>query len=91
MSHSTNATATIQALRQSSQSTAGLTVDLVSDNGPPFQSEAFAAFIQHNGIRHLRSPPFHPESNGQAEKAVQFFKDGMRKMTITPFQHRLAA
>ena len=85
----TTATATIQALR-STFAIHGLPVELVSNNGPPFTSEEFAIFMRQNGIRHLPSPPFHPSTNGAAERAVQTFKNGMRKSTLSPLSHKLA-
>ena len=66
----TTATVTIQALR-SIFAIHRLPVELLSDNGPPFTSEEFATFMRQNGIGHLRSPPFHPATNGASERAVQ--------------------
>ena len=34
-----------------------------TDNGPPFNSEAFASFSSSNNIKHKRIPPLHPRSN----------------------------
>ena len=56
----------------------GFPEQLVSDNGPPFDSAAFAEFCRHNGIRHSRSSPYHPQFNGEAERCVQTFKDAMK-------------
>ena len=49
-----------------------------SDNASTFTSEEFAEFLRLNGIRHVRSPPYHSASNGLIESAVQTFKEGMR-------------
>ena len=53
---------------------------LVSDNGPQFSSHEFAAHMKMWGIKHLFSPPYHPPSNGLAEKAVHIIKDKLKKM-----------
>jgi transposase InsO family protein len=52
---------------------------LVSDNGPCFTSEDFAAFCKKNSIRHVTSAPYHPATNGLAERSVQTFKNTMKK------------
>ena len=44
---------------------------LVSDNGPQFCLEEFRHFMLANGIRHTRTAPYHPASNGAAERLVQ--------------------
>ena len=70
--------ATIEKL-QSVFTTHGLPEVIVSDNGTAFTSEEFKAFVQKNGIRHLTSAPYHPASNGLAERAVQTLKSALKK------------
>uniref|UniRef100_A0A8C2FFT4 Gypsy retrotransposon integrase-like protein 1 n=2 Tax=Cyprinus carpio TaxID=7962 RepID=A0A8C2FFT4_CYPCA len=71
---------TIDTLRQVF-SIHGLPDVVVSDNGPTFTGEFFQEFLKKNGIRHIRTAPFHPASNGLAERAVQTLKEGLKKMS----------
>ncbi|XP_050340986.1 uncharacterized protein K02A2.6-like, partial [Bactrocera neohumeralis] len=52
---------------------------LVSDNGPQLTSDAFKQFCKLHGITHITTAPFHPASNGLAERFVQTFKTAVRK------------
>ena len=52
----------------------GLPEQLVSDNGPQFTSTEFAEFLKGNQIKHIMSAPYHPASNGLAERFVQTMK-----------------
>jgi len=56
----------------------GLSEQLVSDNGPQFVSDEFATFMKMNGIKHICCAPYHPSSNGAAERFVQTFKKVMK-------------
>ena len=69
---------TITVLR-SLFATHGLPELIVSDNGTVFTSEQFRDFLKKNGIRHITSAPYHPSTNGLAERAVQTFKTSMKK------------
>jgi len=74
---STTATKTIDEMRKLFASH-GLPEQLVSDNGPQFLSDEFATFSKMNGIKHIKSAPYHPATNGAAECLVQTFKKAMR-------------
>ena len=52
----------------------GLSSELVSDNGPPFQSNGLENFCQRHKIKLTHSPPYHSRSNGQAERSVRTVK-----------------
>ena len=53
---------------------------IVTDNGPSFVSEEFRTFTARNGIKHTFSAPYHPSSNGLAERGVQTVKQALRQM-----------
>ena len=76
---SSTSTATIELLRKTFASL-GLPEVVVSDNAAAFTSTEFTDFLRRNGIRHVRTPPYHPASNGLAERAVQTFKEGIKRL-----------
>ena len=88
---STTSTVTIGKLRKIF-ATHGLPEMIVTDNEPQFISEEFRSYLRSNGIRHATSAPYHPASNGMAERAVQIFKRRMRKMDKEklPLEEKLA-
>ena len=74
---STTAYKTVEELRKLCAAY-GLPEQVVSDNGPQFVSEEFTKFIKLNGIKHIKSAPYHPSTNGAAERLVQTFKKTMK-------------
>jgi len=50
----------------------GITVQRVmTDNGSPYVSHAHALACQRLGVRHLRTRPYRPRTNGKAERFIQ--------------------
>ena len=76
--NTSTSSATIEKLRIA-LARQGLPEIVVTDNGSNFTSEELEDFLKQNGIRHIRTAPYHPASNGLAERDVQIFKEGMKK------------
>lgn len=50
----------------------GVTVDrLMSDNGSAYKSHAFRELLAGLGVRHIRTRPYTPRTNGKAERFIQ--------------------
>ena len=58
----------------------GLPKQIVSDNAPNFTSDEFKNFVRSksNAIKNITSAPYHPATNGIAERFVQIFKNAMK-------------
>lgn len=80
---STSSSSTIEILRDLF-ARFGIPEQIVSDNGTQFVSEEFQTFVKSNGIRHITSAPYHPATNGLAERTVQTFKQALRSMRQSP-------
>ncbi|XP_055522565.1 uncharacterized protein K02A2.6-like [Wyeomyia smithii] len=76
---STTKKATLKLLNHSF-ATFGVPETIVSDNGTQFTSQEFQTFCSSQGIRHIRIAPYHPQSNGLAERFVDTLKRSLRKI-----------
>ena len=45
---------------------------VMTDNGSPYVSKVFAQALADRGIRHIRTRPYTPRTNGKAESMVKF-------------------
>ena len=67
-------------------STYGITVEqLITDNGSPYRSTLHAIACRTLRIRHLRTRPYRPQTNGKAERFIRT-RLGLRR--ALPQQHR---
>ena len=56
----------------------GVSRVLVSDNGPSLVSAEMEQWLAALGCRHIRTPPYHPQSNGQVERLVCMLKEHLQ-------------
>ena len=62
----------------------GVPNTLVSDNAPEFCDEDLNLWLRKIGCRPYKTPPYHPQSNGIAERMVRTVKNGLKACS----QHR---
>jgi transposase InsO family protein len=55
----------------------GMTVEeVITDNGSPYRSTVHAIACRALGIRHLRTRPYRPQTNGKAERFIRTLLNG---------------
>jgi transposase InsO family protein len=55
----------------------GITVErLITDNGSPYRSTVHAIACRALGVRHLRTRPYRPQTNGKAERFIRTLLSG---------------
>jgi transposase InsO family protein len=68
-------------------STFGIPNEITSDNGPPYNSEAFGKYADYLGFEHTTKIPYAPWANGTAEN----FMKNQGKVTETATEAQLAS
>lgn len=84
----TTSTAVIAVLR-SLFATFGVPQKVVSDNGAAFVSVEMQRFCTDNGVSHITSAPYHPATDGQAERYVGELKTALARDKSGPMRCRL--
>ena len=56
----------------------GLPENLISDNGPQFDSTEFESFLKMNGVHHTCLAHYHLQTNGEVKCFVQTLKQFLR-------------
>lgn len=85
----TTSAAVIDTLR-SLFATFGLPRKLVSNNGTPLVSTEILKFYSDHGVSSVTSAPYHPATNGQAERYVAELKRALTKDQTGTMQRRIA-
>lgn len=62
---------------------------MVMDNGRNFRSSEFLRFLETCGVTPKFTAPYHPSTNGQAERLVQTVKNSLRKIFSEPKNREL--
>ena len=65
---------------------------ILTDNGSGYRSHAFAALLATHGIRHIRTRPYTPRTNGKAEAFIRILQREWAYALIYPTSsHRARA
>jgi transposase InsO family protein len=55
----------------------GITIErILTDNGAPYRGVVHAVACRHLGIRHIRTRPYRPQTNGKAERFIRTLLNG---------------
>ena len=57
----------------------GIRSTLISDNGPPVNSNEFQEFAANYDMEHVTSSPHYPQSDGKVENAIKTAKSLLKK------------
>ena len=68
----------------------GISNEIMSNNGPPFNGKEFSSFLTGLGIRHTTSSHNYQNSNGFIEKQIQTMKRFMEKASSLGRSHQEA-
>ena len=60
---------------------------IISDNGPQFIAKDFKEFIKVSGMKHVKTSPYYPQSNGKLERYHRTIKSTCIRAN-TPLSHR---
>lgn len=68
----------------------GITIErIMTDNGSPYRSTKWATWCADHDIRHLRTRPYRPRTNGKAERFIQtMLREWAYAMTYQSSTHR---
>lgn len=67
----------------------GVVDTIVTDNGSQFTLKQFKDFCKEYNVEHVTTTPYHPRSNGLAEKFVDTLKRALKKAREIPADEAL--
>jgi transposase InsO family protein len=56
----------------------GIPKELISDNGPPFNSQEFRKFADNMGFKHRKLTPLWPRANAESERFMKTIRKAIR-------------
>jgi len=80
---------TVKAILQSLFGRYGIPNVLVSDNGPAFIAQTFQQWLTSLHCKHITTPPYHPESNGLAERFVRTVKEQLKDTSADQYHEKI--
>ena len=75
---------TVQNVLRTVFSRNGVPMALVSDNAAEFSDRILIEWLENIGCRPVKTPPYHPQSNGIAERMVRTIKCGVKAFNKRP-------
>lgn len=84
---STSASAIILLLKEIIRNH-GVPHEMVSDNGSEFLSRELKVYLEQNSIKHSRTTPYHPQTNGLVERFHGTLMNSLRK-ACSPYDQNL--
>ena len=63
---------------------------ILTDNGSCYRSHAFRHLLAHHGIRHIRTQPRRPQTNGKAEAFIRILQREWAYSHVYPSSHHRA-
>ena len=79
---------TLEALKSIVYSNPRLPREILTDNGLEFEG-MFTSWLEENGIKHIHTSPYHPQSNGVTERSNATLKQRLKAFRNGNWEERL--
>jgi len=67
----------------------GIAKSVVSDNGPAFKDQTFQNWLESISCKHILTAPYHPASNGMAERFVRTVKEQLKDVNSFEYMEQI--